>query len=65
MLNGEEGKISYIGFSVHSAKTALATMDRYNFDTMPFPVNFVLFYAGELRSADSETRTEKDMASWH
>src|SRR5438874_5481850 len=26
-----EGKIRYIGFSVHSAETAVAAMDRYNF----------------------------------
>jgi aryl-alcohol dehydrogenase-like predicted oxidoreductase len=39
----KEGKIRYIGFSVHSAETALAAMDRYNFDTILFPLNFVLF----------------------
>jgi aryl-alcohol dehydrogenase-like predicted oxidoreductase len=39
----KEGKIRYIGFSVHSAETALAAMDRYNFDTVLFPVNWVLF----------------------
>jgi aryl-alcohol dehydrogenase-like predicted oxidoreductase len=38
-----EGKIRYIGFSVHSAETAVAAMDRYNFDTILFPVNWVLF----------------------
>src|ERR1035437_40101 len=39
----KDGKIRYIGFSVHSAETALAAMDRYNFDTVLFPVNWVLF----------------------
>jgi aryl-alcohol dehydrogenase-like predicted oxidoreductase len=39
----KEGKIRYIGFSVHSAETALAAMDRYHFDTILFPVNWVLF----------------------
>ena len=39
----KEGKIRYIGFSVHSAETALAAMDRYNFDTVLFPLNWVLF----------------------
>lgn len=39
----KEGKIRYIGFSVHSAETALAAMDRYNFDTVLFPINWVLF----------------------
>jgi aryl-alcohol dehydrogenase-like predicted oxidoreductase len=39
----KEGKIRFIGFSVHSAETAVAAMDRYNFDTILFPVNWVLF----------------------
>ena len=39
----KEGKIRYIGFSVHSAETALAAMDRYPFDTILFPINWVLF----------------------
>ncbi len=38
-----EGKIRFIGFSVHSAETAVAAMDRYNFDTILFPINWVLF----------------------
>jgi aryl-alcohol dehydrogenase-like predicted oxidoreductase len=38
----KEGKIRYIGFSVHSAETAVAAMDRYNFDTILFPLNWVL-----------------------
>ncbi len=39
----KEGKIRYIGFSVHSAETAVAAMERYNFDTILFPLNWVLF----------------------
>jgi aryl-alcohol dehydrogenase-like predicted oxidoreductase len=39
----KEGRIRYIGFSVHSAETAVAAMDRYNFDTILFPLNWVLF----------------------
>src|SRR6202034_4885900 len=39
----KEGKIRYIGFSVHSQETAVAAMNRYPFDTVLFPVNFVLF----------------------
>ncbi|TCK72119.1 aldo/keto reductase [Acidipila rosea] len=36
------GKIRYIGFSVHSVETAIAAMDRYPFDTVLFPLNWVL-----------------------
>jgi aryl-alcohol dehydrogenase-like predicted oxidoreductase len=39
----KEGKIRYIGFSVHSAETAVAAMDRYHFDTILFPLNYVLY----------------------
>ena len=39
----KEGKIRYIGFSAHSVETALAAMDRYPFDTILFPINWVLF----------------------
>ena len=38
----KEGKIRYIGFSVHSVETAVAALDRYNFDTVLFPLNWVL-----------------------
>lgn len=37
------GKLRYIGFSAHSVEVALAAMDRYPFDTILFPINFVLF----------------------
>ena len=39
----KEGKIRFIGFSVHSAETAVAALERYPFDTILFPVNFVLY----------------------
>lgn len=39
----KEGKIRYIGFSVHSAETAVAALDRYPFDTILFPLNWVLY----------------------
>lgn len=37
------GKVRFIGFSAHSAETALAALDRFDFDTILFPINFVLF----------------------
>lgn len=40
----DEGLIRFIGFSAHSVKAALAAMDRFQFDTILFPVNFVLFF---------------------
>jgi aryl-alcohol dehydrogenase-like predicted oxidoreductase len=38
----KEGKIRYIGFSAHSVETAVAAMDRYDFDTVLFPLNWLL-----------------------
>ena len=38
----KEGKIRFIGFSAHSVETAVAAMDRYPFDTVLFPINWVL-----------------------
>src|ERR1700730_14796752 len=37
----KEGKIRYIGLFVHSAETAVAAINRYPFDTVLFPLNFV------------------------
>ncbi len=37
------GKIRFIGFSAHSVENALSMLDHYDFDTILFPINFVLF----------------------
>jgi aryl-alcohol dehydrogenase-like predicted oxidoreductase len=39
----QAGKLRFIGFSAHSVETALAALDRFDFDTILFPTNFVLF----------------------
>jgi aryl-alcohol dehydrogenase-like predicted oxidoreductase len=57
----KEGKIRYIGFSVHSAETALAAMDRYNFDTVLFPVNYVLFTQANFGPQILKRAQEKGM----
>jgi len=57
----KEGKIRYIGFSVHSAETALAAMDRYNFDTVLFPVNWVLFTQAGFGPQILKRAQEKNM----
>src|SRR6201981_2181209 len=57
----KEGKIRYIGFSVHSAETALAAMDRYHFDSVLFPVNFVLFTQANFGPQILKRAEEKGM----
>ncbi len=39
----QAGKIRFIGFSAHSVENALSMLDHYDFDTILFPINFVLF----------------------
>ncbi len=34
------GKVRHLGFSAHSIETALAALDRYDFDSVLFPINF-------------------------
>ena len=38
----QAGKIRYLGFSAHSEEAALALLDQFDFDTVLFPINFVL-----------------------
>ena len=57
----KEGKIRYIGFSVHSVETALAAIDRYPFDTVLFPVNFVLFSQANFGPQILKKAQEKKM----
>lgn len=40
----EEGKIRYIGFSAHSVGIALKLLDTFNFDSILFPINWVLYF---------------------
>ncbi len=57
----KEGKIRYIGFSVHSAETAVAAMNRYHFDTILFPLNFVLYTQAGFGPQILKTAQEKNM----
>ncbi len=44
----EQGRIRYIGFSAHSVAAALAMLDRFTFDSLLFPVNFVCYAQGNF-----------------
>jgi len=57
----KEGKIRYIGFSVHSVETALAAMDRYNFDTVLFPLNWLLVSQANFGMQILKMAQEKQM----
>lgn len=42
----EKGLVRFLGFSAHSVKAALEAMRRFPFDTVLFPINFVLYRNG-------------------
>ncbi len=42
----KSGRIRHLGFSAHSVEAALAAMDRHDFDSILFPVNFATYYKG-------------------
>lgn len=44
----EAGKTLRIGFSAHSAEVALAAIERFDFDTILFPFNFVCWQEGKF-----------------
>ncbi|MBM4028301.1 MAG: aldo/keto reductase [Planctomycetes bacterium] len=44
----KQGQVRYLGFSAHSEEAALAAMDRYDFDSILFPINFATYYEGNF-----------------
>ncbi len=42
----EQGKVRYLGFSAHSEQAALALLERFNFDSALYPVNYVCWEQG-------------------
>ena len=44
----KQGQVRYLGFSAHSEEAALAAMERYDFDSILFPINFATFYKGNF-----------------
>jgi aryl-alcohol dehydrogenase-like predicted oxidoreductase len=44
----EAGLVRYLGFSAHSEEAALALMERFAFDTILFPINYVVWYESQF-----------------
>jgi aryl-alcohol dehydrogenase-like predicted oxidoreductase len=57
----KEGKIRFLGFSAHSVEAAMALMDRFDFDTILFPVNFATWNAGNFGPQVLARAQEKKM----
>ena len=58
----KSGLVRYLGFSAHSVEAALAAMDRYDFDSVLFPINFVCYYSGNLGRQVIEKAKSKGLA---
>jgi len=57
----KEGKVRFIGFSAHSVEAAMAMMDRFDFDTILFPVNYVTWHTGNFGPQVLERAQQKKM----
>ena len=57
----KEGKVRFLGFSAHSVEAAMALMDRFDFDTILFPVNFATWHAGNFGPQVLARAQEKKM----
>ncbi|MEX0320604.1 MAG: aldo/keto reductase [Puniceicoccaceae bacterium] len=42
----QEGKIRYIGFSAHGEQTGIELLNRFDFDSVLFPINYVCYANG-------------------
>jgi aryl-alcohol dehydrogenase-like predicted oxidoreductase len=58
----EKGLVRYLGFSAHSEEAAALMMDRFEFDSILFPLNWVNWNRGEFGSSTVEKATEKGLA---
>ena len=43
-----EGRVKHLGFSAHSMEAALAAMDRFDFDSVLFPLNFATYLKNDF-----------------
>jgi predicted aldo/keto reductase-like oxidoreductase len=57
----KDGLVRYLGFSAHSEKAALMAMERYDFDTLLFPLNYVCWHKGNFGKQVVAKAKEKNM----
>jgi aryl-alcohol dehydrogenase-like predicted oxidoreductase len=57
----EKGLVRFLGFSAHSEEAALALMDRFAFDTILFPFNWVCWNEGKFGPPVLAKAQEKGM----
>lgn len=57
----KEGRVRFLGFSAHSQEAALLAMEKFDFDTILIPINFVCWFQGNFGPAALEKAKEKEM----
>ncbi|UCE08668.1 MAG: aldo/keto reductase [bacterium] len=57
----QDGKVRFFGFSAHSEQAALLAMEKFDFDTVLFPINFVCWYQGNFGPKVVAKAREKQM----
>jgi len=55
----EQGLVRYLGFSAHSEEAAMALLDRFEFDSILFPCNWVCWHQGHFGPRMLEKAQEK------
>lgn len=58
----KQGKVGCIGFSAHTVEAAFAAMDRFDFDSVLFPVNFACYSKGDFGPQVIERASAKGVA---
>ena len=58
----EQDQVKYLGFSAHSEEAAIALMDRFEFDSVLFPFNWVCWHQGNFGPKVVEKAEEKGVA---
>ncbi len=58
----KQGQVRHLGFSAHSEEAALAALDRYDFDSILFPINFATVYGGNFGPRVIEAAKSKGAA---
>jgi len=56
------GRVRHLGFSAHSVDAAMTAMDRFDFDSILFPVNFATYYVGSFGPQIMERALAKGIA---
>jgi len=57
----EKGMARFLGFSAHTVEAAFAAMERFDFDTIMFPINYISVFKGNFGPQVIEKARQKGM----